>query len=77
MKKPKVAIAIATSYLIIFQFLIQFNSDVSIIFSMLSFAPFVILYMVYIILKYGKPSEYTFDERFYDDWDYTRNGKEG
>jgi hypothetical protein len=31
---------------------------------------------VYVILKYGKPSEHTFEERFYDDWDYKRNGRE-
>ena len=76
MKKPKIAIAIVTIYLIIFQLLLQLNIDISVIFSMLAFAPFIILYMVYVILKYGKPSEHTFDERFYDDWDYVRNGKE-
>jgi len=39
-------------------------------------SPFLVLYMGYVILKYGKPSGSTFDERFYDDWDYRRNGKE-
>jgi ABC-type transport system involved in cytochrome bd biosynthesis fused ATPase/permease subunit len=73
MKKPGTTIAIATIYLIIFQVVAQTDSSASIIFSMLSFAPFVILYMTYVILKYSKPSEHTFEERFYDDWDYKRN----
>ena len=76
MKKSSTAIAIATIYLIVFQALVLITDDLSIIFSMLSFAPFIILQMVYVVLKYGKPSKYTFDERFYDDWEYTRNGKE-
>ncbi|MEO8862475.1 MAG: hypothetical protein ABI358_13695 [Ginsengibacter sp.] len=76
MKKLIIAIAIATIYLIIFQWLIQLNSDIAITLSMFLFAPAVIIYMVYAVLKYGKPSKYTFDERFYDDWDYTRNVKD-
>ena len=39
-------------------------------------SPFMVIAMLYVILKYGKPSRYTFDEIFYDDWDYERNGKE-
>jgi len=39
-------------------------------------SPLVVTYMAYVILKYGKPSEYTFEERFYDDYDYIRNGRE-
>lgn len=29
-------------------------------------APFLLLYMVYAILKYGKASGHTFEERYYD-----------
>ncbi len=75
-KKSSTGIAIVTIYFIVFQLLVQLNLDVSVIFSMLFFAPFVILYMVYAVLKDGKPSKYTFEERFYDDWDYRRNVKE-
>lgn len=76
MKKPKIAIAIVTVYLLVFQLALRTSISLTIIFGMLSASPFFILYMVYTVLKYGKPSQYTFDERFYDDWDYTRNGKE-
>jgi hypothetical protein len=76
MKKPKIAIAIATVYLLIFQVVLHTDVSLTIIFGMLSVSPFFILYMVYAVLKYGKPSQYTFEERFYDDWDYVRSGKE-
>ena len=39
-------------------------------------SPFVVIYMAYTILKYGKPSKFTFDEKFYDDHEYMRNGIE-
>jgi hypothetical protein len=39
-------------------------------------SPLPVLYMVYVILVHGKPSGETFDDKFYDDWDYRRNGKE-
>lgn len=40
--------------------------DLAIIF-MFILSPFLVLYMAYVILKYGRPSQYTFDERFYED----------
>ncbi len=76
MKKPKIAIVVATVYLLLFLLALNTGISLTIIFGMLSVSPFFILYMVYSVLKYGKPSQHTFDERFYDDWDYVRNGKE-
>jgi hypothetical protein len=76
MKKSFIGIAIATIHIIIFQLLILLNSDLGIILFILSFAPLTIIYMVYAVLKYGKPSKYTFDERFYEDLNYTPNGKD-
>ncbi len=34
---------------------------------MLLLCPFVVLYLTYMVLKYGKPSRYTFDEKLYED----------
>ena len=76
MKKPKIAIAIVTVYLLLFLLALNTGVSLTIIFGMLSASPFLILYMVYTVLKYAKSSQYTFDERFYDDWDYVRNGNE-
>ena len=76
MKNVSYVIAIATLYALVFQVLIFTEGSDTIIFAMFAFSPFVILYMTYVILKYGKPSRHTFDERFYDDFNYVRNGRE-
>jgi amino acid transporter len=76
MKKAPVAITITTLYLVLFNLAAQFGTSLQVLIGMLCIAPFLLIYMTYLILKYGKPSPYTFDERFYDDWDYKRNGKE-
>lgn len=69
MKNVKIVVAVATLYLIIFNILLYAGVAKELVFLMLTFSPFVIIYMVYVILKYGKASGYTFKERFYDDWD--------
>ena len=33
-------------------------------------SPFLVVWMVIRVLKDGKPSPYTSNERFYDDWEY-------
>jgi len=33
----------------------------------------LLIWMVYRVLKDGKPSEKSFEEVFYEDWDYKRN----
>ncbi|HVZ97230.1 MAG TPA: hypothetical protein VG847_10170 [Chitinophagaceae bacterium] len=73
MKKVFVVVAVATLYVLCMQSAPYSGIDIEIIFGLFFFLPFVILYMTYVILKYGKPSSHTFEERFYDDWDYTRN----
>jgi len=36
-------------------------------------APFIVIYLVFVVLKYGRPSKFTLEERFYEDHDYRRN----
>ena len=76
MKIVPFVITLVTAYLFFFQLcpFIGINDDI--IISMFILSPFMVITMVYVILKYGKPSTYTFDERFYDDLDYKRNGTE-
>lgn len=38
-----------------------------VIIGMFILSPFLVVYMAYVILKYGKPSSHTFDERWYED----------
>lgn len=42
------------------------------IIAMFILSPIVVIYMAYVILKYGKPSDHTFEERFYDDYDHRK-----
>jgi hypothetical protein len=76
MKKVEIVITIVTLYAIIFHAAPYTGVEDEVIFTMFFLSPFLIIYMVYVVLKYGRSSNYRFDERFYDDWDYTRNGKE-
>lgn len=76
MKKVGVTIFIATLYALFFQVTPYIGIPDQVIFGMFLLSPFVVLYMAYVILKHGRPSSYTFEERFYDDYDYVRNGKE-
>jgi hypothetical protein len=73
MKKPAIIITIATLYLFFFRLSPYISVPEEFIIAMFVIAPFLLIYMVYVVLKYGKPSNYTFDERFYEDVDYSRN----
>jgi hypothetical protein len=76
MKKVPIAIISATLFMVLFNLFVYTGMALAVLPFMFCMSPFVIIYMAYAILKYGKPSVHTFDERFYDDWDYQRNGKE-
>lgn len=75
MKKVPVVITLATLYAIFFQVAIYTDMSEDIIFAMFFFSPIVVIYMAYTILRYGKPSGHTFEERFYDDWDHKKETK--
>jgi len=76
MKKVPLIINLVTLYAIIFQVAVLTAVNEKIIFILFFLSPLPVAYMVYVILKHGKPSGHNFDERFYDDWDYVRNGSE-
>ena len=76
MKNLSIVISVVTLYALFFQLTPYMDISANIIFGMFLLSPLLIIYMAYVILRYGKPSKYTFEERFYDDYDYTRNGKE-
>lgn len=76
MKNVAVVIALATAFALFFQITVLFEMPDGLIFSLFFISPFVVLAMVYSILKYGIESKHTWDERFYDDWNYQRNGEE-
>jgi hypothetical protein len=74
MKKIKIVVTIVTLYLIFFQVSPFIGISDDIIFTMFCISPCLVIYIVLVILKNGEPSKYTFDERFYDDLNYERNG---
>ncbi len=69
MKSPKVAISLVTAGLVIFLYLCNSHLNVPTFFlvGFLILLQTGFLWMVYTILKFGKPSNHTFDEKMYDD----------
>jgi hypothetical protein len=77
MKKLWITITLATLYLIFYTLSPHIGIPDQFIIALFILSPFVVVSMAYIILKYGKPSKFSFDERFYDDHDYQRTNGEG
>ena len=73
MKKPVIIITITALYLLFFYASPHIGVPDEVIIAMSFLSPVVVIYMVYVILKYGKPSGHKFDERFYDDYNYRRS----
>ena len=76
MKKVPVVVTLATLFAVIFNIAPHINISEQVIWFMFACSPLVVITTAYVILKYGKPSVNTWDDRFYDDWNYKRNGKE-
>ena len=73
MKRPAVIIFLATLYLLFFHASPILDVPNWVIIALFILSP-VVIYIVYAILKYRKPSKYTFEEQFYEDQGYERNG---
>jgi len=73
MKRPAVIIFLATLYLLFFNASPHLDVPNWVIIALFILSPLVMIYMVYVVFKYGKPSKYTFEERFYEDHNYERN----
>ena len=73
MKKPSVIITLATLFVVIYNLSPYIGFPDEAIVAMFILSPIVLIYMAYVIIRFGKPSKHTFDEKFYDDVDYYRN----
>lgn len=73
MKKAPLAILLSTLFVFFYNLSLYLGIPDSIIFAMFLISPFIVIYVVYVVLKFGKPSQFTFEDRFYDDYDYFRN----
>lgn len=69
MKSPRVAISLVTAGLVVFLYLCNSHLNVPTFFlvGFLIVLQGGFLWMVYTVLKFGKPSNHTFDEKFYED----------
>ncbi len=67
MKRVPVVITLVTLFAAIYHLGPYMGLPDTAIFTMFLISPFLVLYMAYVILKHGKPSGHTFDERYYED----------
>lgn len=67
MKKVPVVILLVTLFAVFYNISPHIGIPGKAIIIMFILSPFLLVYMVYVILKYGKPSGHTFDDRFYED----------
>lgn len=70
MKSIKYPILIATAYLVVYVVLMSIHMEWTLRLGLFLFSlsPIPVIWMVYRVLKDGKPSKYTFDERFYENY---------
>ncbi len=76
MKKAGIVAGFVTLYAVFFNISPLLGLSEKAIFGLFALSPFLTVYMVYIVLKYGKSGNKTFDEQFYEDHPYQRNGRE-
>ncbi len=67
MKNVPVVVALVTLFAVFYQLSPYIGIPDAAILLMFMLSPFLVLYMAYVILKYGKPSGHTFEERYYED----------
>ncbi len=76
MKKDELVIGSVSTFALLFLIAPLMGIPDEIVFVMYFILPFLLAAMGIVILRSGKPSSHTFDEQFYDDLDYKRNGTE-
>ncbi len=67
MKNIKFPVYFSTVYLFIYTLLAQYEATQFLVPLLFAVSPFVVIGMVYWVLKYGVESKKTFDDSFYDD----------
>ena len=67
MGKVSIVVSVVTLFALVCQLAPYIAIPDKVTLFMFIISPFVVIYMVYVILKYGKPSGNTFDEKYYED----------
>jgi Flp pilus assembly protein TadB len=71
MKGSWFPIVLVTAFLLVYVLLAYYSLEY-IVAAMFILSPFLVIWMVYRVLRNGKPSGRTFSEYFYDDVDHQR-----
>lgn len=74
MKKLPIVIGAATANAAFYQISPFVGVPVGLVVVMFLLMHFIVLYMAYVILKYGTPSSSTFEEKFYEDRESSGDG---
>lgn len=72
MKRIRFPIYFTTGFLIVYATTALFEVNVMLTVTMFIISPFLVIWMVYSVLKKGKYNGPTFNEKFYEDHNYTR-----
>lgn len=67
MKKEFFAIYVTTLFLLVYTLLILFDVNYPLIATMFIISPFLVIWMVFSVLRSNEEPQLTFDERFYLD----------
>ncbi len=76
MTNIKIPVISVTVFMVIYNLLPFFNIRSNLIIFLFILSPFAVVWMVYRVLKNGTPSQKKWDDHFYEDFNYQRNGKE-
>lgn len=68
MKKVNIVVILVTLFAVFYNISPYIGIPGRAILFMFCIAPFLVVYMAYVILKHGTPSGNTFNERFYEDY---------
>jgi hypothetical protein len=68
MKKPAVVVTLVSLFVLIYQLSPFLGFAEHLIFRMYLLSPFLLGYMAYIIIRYGKGPSQTFEDAFYEDY---------
>jgi len=74
MRKPSTAIAFASLYLVVYYITYYYASDFRYVVWMFLGAPFVLCWMAYAIIRYGKYNEQELQEN--EEWGYSDKDKD-
>lgn len=72
MEKIKWPILLATVYLVVYTATAQLDAAIRWTILLFSLSPIPVIWMVWRVLRDGTPSNFTFTERFYEDYHYER-----